>query len=1061
MEYRLLGELEVVGDDGVELSVRGVKQRALLLTLLVRANETVPADRLADELWGEDVPAGGANALQAQVSTLRRTLGPAGASIVTGQGGYRLEIEDGQVDAHRFEALAVEGQAALAEGRTAVAAERLDTALGLWRGPALDGSADDGKLRREADRLDELRWSVREDRLDAQLQQGRDAELVPELQALVAEAPLRERLHAFLMLALYRAGRQAEALRAYSDARTLLGEELGLDPGPELVALESAILAQDPSLLVDRPAPTVARRSNLTPTLSSFIGRGEHLAALTELVDGHRLVTVVGPGGAGKTRLAQEVGLERQAEADVWLVELAAVTDPTAVDAALATTLGMSESVAGTGEERRDAALDRLADHLGDRPTLVILDNCEHVVGEAATAAEHLLRACPGLRVLATSREALGIGGETIWAVPPLSTDDAIQLFAERAEAVGGLVPEGDDHGAMADLCARLDGMPLAIELAAARSRSLPVEQLATRLDDRFRLLTGGARTALPRQQTLRAVVEWSYDLLFRDEQEVFDRFSVFAGGCSLDAAEAVCAGGSVEVEDVADVLARLVDKSLIVVERRDGLARYDQLQTLALYGRERLAASDDAAATRDRHAAHFRELGRQGVGALHGANQRAWLSEARREIPNLRVALAWYVDHDDAQSALELAGGIGWSFWHTGGREEGVRLFDTALACPADATTEARARTLMWSAAVRSTAGTGIERAVTLAEEAVELWAATGDDVATAEACTLLGGIYLLAGALEKASASFERVGELLDGHDDAWCRALATSGAGRAAINRGDLLEAERLLQESVDHFAESGALWAAASGWSDLGLMANHRGDREAFARYTERSLVAARELELGLATSQLLSRLGALAVAEGDLAKADELFTEALEKADEARSDMSTAFALLSRAVIHRLTGDYAAARDDIQAAIPTFRQAALPSYEAHALVALGFLAEREGDLDEARRQHHLALDRVRTTDDLRGMALVLDGFAGVAMAEGDAEASAALLGRAQRLRRDAGGTPIYPRSDDERVAAAVESELGEEAFAAALVRGEEATTEDLLEARLTREAGTSG
>jgi predicted ATPase/DNA-binding SARP family transcriptional activator len=1049
MEYRLLGELEVVDDDGRDVPIRGAKQRALLLALVVRANESVPAERLADELWGEDIPAGGANALQAQVSSLRRALGPAGGTVVTGQGGYRLEAADEEVDARRFEALAAEGRQALDKGATGAAVTRLGEALGLWRGPALDGTADEGLLRREADRLDELRWTVREDRLDALLREGGNAELVADLQALVAEAPLRERLHGFLMLALYRAGRQADALRAFQDARTLLDEELGLAPGTDLTQLEAAILAHDPSLLVDRPTPGVARRTNLTPTLSSFIGRDDDLATLTALVDEHRLVTIVGPGGAGKTRLAQEAGLLRQADVDVWLVELAAVTDPTAVDAALATTLGMFDSVAGTGEQRREAALDRLAAHLGDRPTLVILDNCEHVIAEAATAAEHLLRACPALQVLATSREALGIGGETLWAVPPLSTDDAIQLFTERAEAVGGLVPEGDGDRAMADLCVRLDGMPLAIELAAARSRSLPVEQLAARLDDRFRLLTGGARTALPRQQTLRAVVEWSYDLLFHDEQEVFNRFSVFAGGCSLDAAETVCAGGSVEPEEVADVLARLVDKSLIVVGRHDGVARYDQLQTLALYGRERLAATDEAAATRDRHAAHYRDLGLSGRAALRGTDQRTWLAAARHEVPNVRVALAWFVEHDDAQSAHELAGGVGRAFWHTGGREEGVRLFDTALACAGEVSTEARATTLMWSAAVRSTTGTGIAEATAMGEEAFALWATTGDDLATAEAGTLLGGVHVVAGALDKATATFDQVAALLADREDPWGRALATSAAGRAAINRGDLATAEVVLAESVENFVASGAQWAAATGWSDLGIMANMRGDHESFGRYTELALQAAREMDMGLAVSQLLSRLGNLAVADGDEERADALFAEGLAEADAARSDMSTAYARLSRCVLRRLQGRIPEAREDLEAALVTFRQAGVPAYEAHSYTYLGFIAECDGDLDEARRLHHLSLERVRVTDDLRSLALTLDGLAGVAMADGDLVRSAELLGRARRLRLDAGGTPIYPRSDHDRIWAEVQGRLDPDAFADAVERGGAADVDDLV------------
>jgi predicted ATPase/DNA-binding SARP family transcriptional activator len=1045
VEYRLLGELEVVDDDGAPVALRGAKLRTLLLSLVVRANETVPAERLADELWGENLPSGGANALQAQVSALRRALGPGGTSIVTGQGGYRLEAEADRIDARRFEALVEEGRHALDAGQVTVAAERLGAALDLWRGPALDGLADEGRLRREADRLDELHWSVREDRLDALLRDGHGPDLVADLQSLVTEAPLRERLHGFLMLALYRAGRQADALRAFQDARTILGEELGLDPGPELTDLESAILAQDPGLLVDRPAQAATRRTNLTAPLSSFVGRAADLATLQGMVAEHRLVTIVGPGGAGKTRLAVEAGLAHQGETDVWLVELAAITEASAVDAALATTLGAPDPTAGAGET---SVLHRLADHVGDRPTLVLLDNCEHVIGNAAAAAEHLLRACPGLHVLATSREALGIGGETLWAVPPLSRADAIQLFAERAEAVGGLIPE-DEGDALVDLCARLDGMPLAIELAAARSRSLPVEQLADRLDDRFRLLTGGARTALPRQQTLRAVVEWSYDLLFSDEQQVFDRFAVFAGAASLEAAEAVCAGGTVEPVDVADLLARLVDKSLLEVERRDGQARYRQLQTLALYGRERLAASEDAQATRQRHAEHFLDLGRRGVDALLSPDQRHWLADTRQAVANLRVALAWFVEQEDAQSALEMVGGAGWCFWHTGGREEGVRLFDDALACSGEATTEARARTLMWGAAVGSTAGSGVDRARQMGEEAVALWAEIGDPRAEAEAATLLAGVYVLAGAIPEAIATFESVATRLEGRDDEWSRALACSAAGRAASYRGDMTAAEAYLVDAVQHFEASGALWAAASAWSDLGILANLRGDRTDFAAHHERSLAAARELGIGLAISQLVARLGNLAVAEGDDARALERFAEALATGEAARSDMSIAFARLGRSMADRIAGRYEEAKAGADAALAIFRKAGVAIYEGQALAALGFVAEREGDLADADRLHRAGLERVRTTADLRAVGLALVGLAGVAVSSDDAERGGALLGRARRAYADAGGTPVYPISDADRISAAAEERLGPKAFAVALARGEQAEVDDLL------------
>ncbi len=637
VRFRILGELEVV-DGSDEVSVRGAKQRQLLVLLLARARETVQADRLADDLWGDDLPAGGANPLQALVSKLRRTLGPLSDTLVTGAGGYRLDVADDDIDARCFEHAAAQAHERLLSGDADGAAAMGRSALALWRGPALDGFDDDGVLRREAVRLEELRWTALEDRIDADLQVGRDADLVAELELLVGQAPLRERLHGFLMLALYRSGRQAEALRAFQDARAVLGEELGLEPGPELQSLEAAILGHDPSLLLAaRPRASSRRRTNIAPSLSRFIGRTADLAALHRLAADNRLVTIVGPGGAGKTRLAQELALQESVQ-DAFLVELAPLGDPAAVVDAVASAIGVPEGprVGDRGQVSLES-IARVVEHLADRSTLLVIDNCEHVIEAAARVVEQLLLQSPLVRILATSREALGLGGETIWPVPPLTLGDAVELFADRAVASGGFSSTPEAAATVEDLCTRLDGLPLAIELAAARVRVIPVQQLAARLDDRFRLLTGGARTALPRQQTLRAVVEWSYDLLFDDERRVFEHLSVFSGGCSLDAAETVCSGGEIPPEDVADLLARLVDKSLVVADHVAGEVRFDLLQTLALFGRERLAASKVANDARDRHAAHYLAIAERGPAAFRGEDQGAFLAEIAREGGNLR----------------------------------------------------------------------------------------------------------------------------------------------------------------------------------------------------------------------------------------------------------------------------------------------------------------------------------------------------------------------------------------------------------------------------------------
>jgi predicted ATPase/DNA-binding SARP family transcriptional activator len=1056
MRYRMLGEL-TVADGDVDVPIRGSRQRTLLLLLLIRAGETVQAERLADELWGEDPPAGWANALQALVSKLRRALGAGSTALVTGPGGYRLDVADEQIDARAFEAAAERGRAALVAGDAGSARVLLTDALGLWRGPALDGSDDEGLLRREAIRLEELRWAVLEDRCDADLRCGRSGELVAELEHLVAEAPLRERLHGFLMLALYRSGRQAEALRAFQTARDLLGEELGLDPGVELRSLESAILAQDPSLDLTPAAAPVAtprRRTNVTAPLSSFVGRADDLDALGRLVAGARLVTLVGPGGAGKTRLAHETGMRRRAEDDVWMVELAALADPAAVTDAVLVALGVPDRSAVGGPDLADgaagSAFDRVADHIGDRPTLLLLDNCEHVVGEAARVAEGLLRTCPTLRIIATSREALAVGGETLWPIPPLSRSDATALFVDRAAAVGGLdaEPGEDDLAAIDDLCRRLDGLPLAIELAAARTRALPVQQLAARLDDRFRLLTGGARTALPRQQTLRAVVEWSHDLLFSDEQLVFARLAVFAGGCTLEAAEAVCAGGPIEAADVADILAHLVDKSLVIGDRSGGRARFRLLQTLALYGRERLAALEEADGARTRHADHYGEICRRGRAAFMGRDQAAWLAEATAEADNIRAALAWRIEQHEAESALAMAGGLGWAYWLTGGGDEGVRLLDAALACPGPASSSCRAQAMMWAGAVRANAGLGLDRAVAQSERARELWREAGDVRGERDSITLLAGVYVMRGDRERAIELFDEATALYEVDPGVWSQAVGMSTAGRAASLRGDLVEAEALQHRCVAHFEGAGVTWGVAAVNSDIALIAEMRGDLDGAVIAAQKALEAARLLGLSLAEAQLLARLGNLMLELGDDTRAEALHGEALVVGEERGAVMGVTFALIGRATMRRRAGRLDEAAALATEAIGLYRSADAPMGVARALSVLGFVAEQQGRPHEARQLHQDALDLVRHRD-LRLAAQALEGLAGVEAAEGDGTRAARLLGRAGQLRRDAGGAPAGPASDVERITAAATALLGTAGFADACQGGVSVPIDELV------------
>ncbi|MFD5203139.1 BTAD domain-containing putative transcriptional regulator [Streptomyces sp. NPDC058375] len=735
MHYCVLGTTRALRDDGTAVALGGARLRALLTVLALRPGRTVPAGVLVDEVWDGDPPADAAGALQALIGRLRRALGRSAVESVAG--GYRLAAPPDAVDLHRFERLAGEGSRALEDGDASGALAVLREALALWTGPALADLPDRTAV---ASRWEARRLDARRDALGALLALGRPGEALPELAALCAAHPLDEPLRALRIRALRDAGRPAEALAAYEEVRALLDDRLGTAPGPALRALHTELLhaepagpepfprlpagapagepfprpaasaapdstprpapdggpapwAQQPPVSpapgpVTRPAPERAPArppapGNLRARLTSFVGRDTDIAALREDLGRARLVTLLGPGGAGKTRLSQETA-EAAADAwpdGVWLAELAPVDGPDTVPEAVLGALGARETVLrGAGAEELRAAdrtgadpLVRLTEHCASRRMLLLLDNCEHVIGAAAALADHLLAHCPQLTVLATSREPLGVPGEFVRPVEPLPDPMALRLLAERgAAARPGFRTDADGAtaAACAEICRRLDGLPLAIELAAARLRMLNPRQIADRLDDRFRLLTNGSRTVLPRQQTLRAVVDWSWDLLDAAERAVLRRLSVFAGGCSLAAAEEVCAlpepadGVVVDSLDVAALLGSLVDKSLVVAAPGDdGEMRYRLLETVGEYAVERLAEAGERDAVERRHLVHFRELARTTGPTMRGSGQRAAIAVIQREYENLRTAHRHAVAARDEHEALCLVLSLSW-YW-------------------------------------------------------------------------------------------------------------------------------------------------------------------------------------------------------------------------------------------------------------------------------------------------------------------------------------------------------------------------------------------------------------
>ncbi|MFJ4849715.1 MULTISPECIES: BTAD domain-containing putative transcriptional regulator [unclassified Streptomyces] len=672
VRYGILGTTQAHRDDGTPVPLAGTRLRALLAALALRPGRVRTTEALIDEVWEGEPPADATGALQALVARLRRAIGH--EAVGSADGGYRLDAAPDAVDLFRFERMVEDGGRALADGDAAKAADALDGALGLWRGPVLADLPDRVSV---ASRYDALRLDARRLRITAEVALGRAEQVLPEIAELAAAHPLNEPVQSLRLRALREAGRTADALVAYEDVRRELAEALGADPGPELRALHAELLA--PATPAPAPLPP-PRRGNARARLTSFVGRESDLTALASDLSAARLVTITGPGGTGKTRLSQEAGdaVAGHWPDGVWFAELAPVEDPRTVAVAVVNALGLRETLlhAGSATEAALAAeakgavakdpLLQLTEYCADRRLLLVLDNCEHVIGAAAELTERLLADCPDLAVLATSREPLGVPGELIRPLDPLPQPPALRLLADRgAAARPGFTPD-EDPEACAELCRRLDGLPLAIELAAARLRMMTPRQLVDRLDDRFRILTAGSRTVLPRQQTLRAVVDWSWDLLTEAERTVLRRFAVFAGGWDLAAAEAVCGGegaGSVDPRDVAHLLASLVDKSLVVADLTEDGARYRTLETIGEYAAERLDEAGERDIVGRRHIAYFREYIRTADPELRGARQLLWLDRLEREHENLRAAIRRAVETGDEQEALCLVLASSW-FW-------------------------------------------------------------------------------------------------------------------------------------------------------------------------------------------------------------------------------------------------------------------------------------------------------------------------------------------------------------------------------------------------------------
>ncbi|MFJ3396680.1 AfsR/SARP family transcriptional regulator [Streptomyces microflavus] len=1196
MRFGVLGPLVVWDGEGREVRVPEAKVRALLADLLAHDGGPVTADRLIHDLWGDAPPGKPAGALQAKISQLRRVVGR--DRLVRQPAGYRLRLDGGgdEVDAVRFRALVTEARP-VRDPRARAAL--LTEALELWRGPAYADFADGLFVRGPAQLLAEQRLSVLEEQAEARLEAGDHALLAGELADLVAVHPLRERLRAAQMRALYAAGRQSEALASYEDLRTRLVGELGVDPSPELAALHGAVLRQEPGLSTgawaygapaggtegsanpvsardtapgtqgtapaaqgsapgtqgsapaaqgsapsaqdtapaaqgsapaargSAPAahttgappatpPSPPSHSNLPVPLTPLVGRRQALADLSQLLAEARLVTLTGPGGVGKTRLAvaaataERDGARAGELADgTWLVEFSGIRAGTPADLAqvVAATLGIRDdaphSLPGTGTGTPSLP-HRLAAALRDRRTLLVLDNCEHVVDAAAELTELLLRTAPGLRVLATGQEPLGLAGEAMFLVEPLEPADAVRMFMERAAAAApGFprdpdAPEAPERRAVAEICRRLDGIPLALELAATRVRALGVRELAERLNDRFRVLTFGQRGAPARQQTLRAVIDWSWELLSAPERIVLRRLAAHSDGCDLAAAEAVCAGDGVARDEVLDLVTRLVDRSLVVVVGGPSGPRYRLLESVAAYATERLHEMEDLTAVRDRHLRHYRALAEHAEPRLRGAGQRDRLARLDAEAGNLRSALDEAVRRAGAgepEEAVRLATALAWWWLLRGRLTEARRSLGAVLAATVGAPGSGASAPVSGSGAPAPASGCGASAPVSGSGASTPAATPAAPSPGCAELALLHAAFALLTGDHTAAAMTTEgpartatadaipdpvrraralwlcayglfsagdtagsgelnaRALALFTAAEDRWGTAAALGLRATLALVRGDLAGLGRDGLRSALIFRELGDRWGELQTVSPLAALAEIKGAYEDAECRQHEGLRMARELGLEAEVSARLSGLGRLALLARDWDRARDLHEQARRIAAEQGYKYGEIHSGMGLALGARRSGDLDRAEAYLLHIRDGYAEVSSQAGDHLRLAELGFVAELRGDARGAASHHLAGLEIARALAEPRALALSLEGLAGAAALPGRATAAAGaavLLGAAAAARRRA-GAPLPPaeRADVDRITVAARAAMGADAFSEAYARGARLDPEEAL------------
>jgi predicted ATPase/DNA-binding SARP family transcriptional activator len=1096
LRVALLGPV-TVESDGQPVDLRRTLELALLARLALSPGIMVPNDRLFEDLWAERQPANPLGNLQSLVYRLRRALGPEGKALMREGNGYRLVIPADRVDATRFRDLVARARAGPGDEGPVARRALLTAALDLWRGTPLANIEAVPFVDAQRVRLEAAYLMALEERVDADLDCGAHREVVSELEGLVVDHPFRERFWAQLVTALYRSGSQTAALRACTKLRELLREQLGVDPSPMVRSLEEAVLRQDPVLSWPGPgreplrgedgpisaeasvahdetvAPAdqahadqaradhdsrlpraeIKATANLPLALSRFIGRAEELAIVQKLVADNRLVTLTGPGGVGKTRLAVEVAYRARGQYPdgVWLVDLAPLRDPDLVPQTIAAALGVPSS-----PDR--SAIDSLFEFVGGRHLMLVLDNCEHVVGQVAEVAVDLLGRAPQLVAVATSREPLHLDGEVVWRVPVLSLPpgeggaglegafscDAVRLFVDRALSARPQLTIGEaDTPALVGIVQRLDGLPLAIELAATRLGALGLPDLVSRLSQRLELLNKGFRGAPDRHQTLVATLDWSYQLLEVKAQLAFRYLSSFGTSFTLEAATAVL-GDDMAPGPTFDVLCDLVDKSLVVLVDTGGESRYRFLETVREYATGLLESWSEGHEARRRLLLWSVALAEESAGALLGPRASVWLERLELELDNLRAALRWAENGGSVELGLRLCTGLVWFWTGRGHAAEGQAWLQRLLGAPEVVAGPVRALALATSAELASEQGSNAQ-AVELSDRAVAVGREAGDLVSLGWALLSSGNALFRAGRFSEARTHLDET------------LAVAEKTGMRP------LLEMTQFVLFQLEYETDNTAAVMKRTDWSitssrtsgNLRLLTNallYRGEiKEQAGDYTasmglfQEALSCAREFGDVSFVAGCLQTVGFCLFQQGEFEQARAYFEDSLASGDASQPEARFAHSLMALSELNFELGDYGSARTLLDDALVLMAPDDDSGSRRYGMLLAANLAGAQGDplaaLGFRRQALYATLSRRGVIQCLEALACSLDDY-------GEDHQGVVLLASAGKSRRDIGWViPLYRRQRHAQLLEELEDDLGETAFDHAWAEGEAVPIEE--------------